>query len=89
MTYPPPPVSEDEEEKPGDSFTGDMQHGKRSGVGTYTWSSGAKFTGEYADGLKQGDGTMVYPDGSSYVGNDPFPCSCALPLRYLECCASS
>jgi hypothetical protein len=34
MTYPPPPAAEeDEEEKPGDSYAGHMEHGKRQGHG--------------------------------------------------------
>ncbi len=31
MKYPPPPAGEDEEEKPGDSYEGHFEHGKRHG----------------------------------------------------------
>lgn len=68
MTYPPPPVEEDEEEKPGDSYTGHMDHGKRQGTGKYTWSNGAVYDGEYVANKKHGQGVMLYPDKSKYEG---------------------
>ncbi|WIA15499.1 hypothetical protein OEZ85_002136 [Tetradesmus obliquus] len=70
MTYPPPPpAEEDEEEKPGDSYAGHMEHGKRQGHGKYTWSNGAVYEGEYADNMKQGQGFMTFPDKSKYEGS--------------------
>lgn len=68
MTYPPPPAGEDEEEKPGDSYTGRIEHGKREGSGKYTWSNGAAYDGEYVANKKQGHGVMVYPDKSKFDG---------------------
>eukprot|EP00775_Hariotina_reticulata_P007519 gene7519-7730_t len=69
MTYQPPPASEDEDEKPGDTFTGQMHHGQRHGQGKYTWSSGATYEGSYVDNKKQGHGLMTYPDKSKYEGD--------------------
>lgn len=70
MEYPPPPMGEDdEEEKPGDKFEGTMEHGVRTGKGTYTWGvSGAVYTGDYVNGKKHGKGKMVYPDKGVYEG---------------------
>ncbi|PNW87874.1 hypothetical protein CHLRE_01g005450v5 [Chlamydomonas reinhardtii] len=71
MEYPPPPMGEDdEEEKPGDKFEGTMEHGVRTGKGTYTWGvSGAVYTGDYVNGKKHGKGKMVYPDKGVYEGD--------------------
>lgn len=69
MKYPPAPVGEDEEEKPGDSYEGTFEHGKRHGKGTYTWGkTGATFVGTYKDGVKHGQGKMTFPDKSTYEG---------------------
>jgi hypothetical protein len=69
LTYPPAPVGEDEEEKPGDRFEGCMVHGKRQGPGKYTWGAlGSWFEGEYADNVKQGQGVLVAPDKGRYEG---------------------
>lgn len=68
MSYPPPPLKDEEEEKPGDSYAGQMEHGKRHGHGKYMWSSGAAYDGEYAENKKQGQGTMTYPEKSRYEG---------------------
>lgn len=68
MTYPPPAALEDEEEQPGDTFIGHMDHGKRHGQGKYTWASGAFYEGSYANNKKQGHGLMTFPDKSKYEG---------------------
>ncbi|PNH05067.1 Radial spoke head 1, partial [Tetrabaena socialis] len=71
MLYPPPPlVDEDEDEKPGDVYEGGMEHGVRTGKGTYAWSAaGASYTGEYVANKKHGKGTMTYPDKGVYEGD--------------------
>jgi hypothetical protein len=61
-------VEEDEDEKPGDTYVGYMSHGKREGVGKYTWSSGAVFEGTYLNNKKQGQGVMLFPDKGNYEG---------------------
>lgn len=70
MRYPPPPLKDEEdEEKPGDTFEGTMEHGKRAGRGLYKWgASGAEFDGEYVAGQKHGKGKMTFPDKSTYEG---------------------
>lgn len=70
MTYPPPPVTEEgEEERPGDSYTGSMQHGVRHGRGRYAFGGGpAVYEGDYFEWRREGRGTMRFPDGSSYDG---------------------
>lgn len=68
MSYPPPPVGEDEEEKPGDTYTGHMEHGKKNGSGKYVWSNGASYEGDYLANKKHGHGIMVFPDKSKYDG---------------------
>ncbi|GBF91518.1 hypothetical protein Rsub_04258 [Raphidocelis subcapitata] len=72
MTYPPPPPPEGEEEmeeKPGDTYTGGMQHGVRHGRGRYTFGGGpAAYEGEYVEGRREGRGVMRFPDGGSYDG---------------------
>ncbi|KAL6746547.1 radial spoke protein 10 [Haematococcus lacustris] len=70
MKYPAPVPGEDEEEKPGDTYEGAFQHGKRCGKGKYTWGvSGAVYEGQYLDNKKQGKGRMTYPDKSVYEGD--------------------
>ena len=68
LTYPPPAVEEDEEENPGDTYVGSMNHGKREGTGKYTWTSGAVYEGSYRDNKKQGQGVMTFPDKGKYEG---------------------
>jgi len=61
-------MEEDEEEKPGDTYVGSMNHGKREGTGKYTWTSGAVYEGSYNDNKKQGQGVMTFPDKGKYEG---------------------
>jgi hypothetical protein len=68
MTYPPPPVGDDGEEKPSDVFVGHLEHGKRNGKGKYTWSNGCYHDGSYVDGVKHGHGVHTFPDGSKFTG---------------------
>jgi hypothetical protein len=74
LTYPPPPLGEDEEEKPADKYEGHMEHGKRQGKGRYTWGNGCYYDGEYAENKKHGTGVITFPDKGSYEGGD-----CAVP----------
>lgn len=60
---------DDEEEKPGDTYEGNMEHGIRQGQGTYTWGmNGAVYVGEYVDNKKHGKGKMTFPDKGVYEG---------------------
>jgi radial spoke head protein 1 len=76
MSYPPRPAregdgeeEEEQEPKPGDSYSGAMQHGQRHGRGTYRWgANGAEYEGEYVANRRHGQGTMRFPDGSRYEG---------------------
>mmetsp|Transcript_12319 Transcript_12319/g.26598 ORF Transcript_12319/g.26598 Transcript_12319/m.26598 type:complete len:225 (-) Transcript_12319:778-1452(-) len=68
MKYPPPPVEEDEDEKPGDMYEGPMENGKRQGKGKYTWSNGTIYEGDYVDNKKHGRGKFTFPDKSTYEG---------------------
>ncbi|KAF8057931.1 SCE1 [Scenedesmus sp. PABB004] len=70
MTYPPTPPAdgEEEEERPGDTFVGEVAHGVRV-RGRYEWgASRAVFDGAYEGGRRQGHGVMRFPDGSRYEG---------------------
>ncbi len=68
MKYPPPPAGEDEEEKPGDTYEGEMNAGKREGQGVYTWSNGTVYEGAYQNNSKRGQGKLTMPDKSVYTG---------------------
>ena len=68
MKYVPPPVGEDEEEKPGDTYEGNMVAGQREGHGKYTWSNGAVFEGQYSGNKKNGRGKITLPDKSVFEG---------------------
>ncbi len=60
---------DDEEEKPGDTYEGNMEHGIRQGQGTYTWGiNGAVYVGEYVNNKKHGKGKMTFPDKGVYEG---------------------
>ena len=56
----------------GDTFEGtyvDTENGlKRTGKGTYTWSSGAKYEGDYNEGKRHGHGIYTFPTGEIYDG---------------------
>ena len=69
MTYPAPArKDEEEEEKPGDSFEGNLVHGHREGKGRYTWSNKCYYAGEYKNHMRHGHGTLTMPDKSKYEG---------------------
>merc|ERR1739838_979298 len=38
------------------------------GIGTYSWSNGAKYVGDHDEDQRTGFGTMVYPDGAEFSG---------------------
>ena len=44
-------------------YIGEMRNGKRHGIGTYKWDSGASYTGGWKEGEKHGVGRYVYDDG--------------------------
>lgn len=44
------------------------QEGKKDGLGTYWWPTGASYKGEWADGSMHGVGTFESPDGTRYQG---------------------
>ncbi|CAG9461651.1 unnamed protein product [Pedinophyceae sp. YPF-701] len=67
MTYP-GELDEDGEEKPGDTYEGNLNMGVRQGQGKYTWASGAYYDGEYNENKKHGEGFMKFPDGGMYAG---------------------
>ena len=52
----------------GDSYTGELIDGKRSGFGTYLYVSGNKYEGQWKDGKREGNGTFQLKDGGKYVG---------------------
>lgn len=45
-----------------------IQGGKKDGLGTYWWPTGASYKGEWADGSMHGVGTFESPDGTRYQG---------------------
>lgn len=45
-----------------------MQDGKKDGLGTYWWPTGASYKGEWSDGSMHGVGTFESPDGTRYQG---------------------
>lgn len=47
-------------------YVGQMKNGKRDGIGTYYWKSGAKYTGGWKNGGKHGVGKYIYSDGDEY-----------------------
>lgn len=52
----------------GGKYQGYFSNGKRSGKGTYTWTSGAKYEGEWKDGQYHGYGISKSDSGSCYEG---------------------
>ena len=49
-----------------DKYEGFYFNGKRSGKGTYIWSSGDKYTGDWALGVFNGVGTLTLRTGDHY-----------------------
>lgn len=45
-----------------------MQDGKKDGLGTYWWPTGASYKGEWQAGSMHGVGTFESPDGTRYQG---------------------
>lgn len=45
-----------------------VQGGKKDGLGTYWWPTGASYKGEWADGSMHGVGHFESPDGTRYQG---------------------
>ena len=69
LTYPAPTKKDEEEEdKPGDKFEGNLNHGQREGKGKYTWSNGCFYDGEYKNHMRHGNGTLTLPDKGRYEG---------------------
>lgn len=78
MKYVPPAVGKDEEEKPGDSYEGNMEAGRREGHGKYTWSNGAIFEGQYSGNKKNGKGKLSLSDKSVFEGEFMMSCFCTV-----------
>lgn len=69
LTYPAPAKKDEEqEEKPGDKFEGNLVHGQREGKGKYTWSNGCYYDGVYQNHLRHGSGILTMPDKGRYEG---------------------
>lgn len=49
-------------------YEGEYANDKKSGYGTYIWSSGNKYIGQYFDDLRHGYGEMYWSNGSFYKG---------------------
>ena len=45
-----------------------FQDGKKDGLGTYWWPTGASYKGEWQAGSMHGVGTFESPDGTRYQG---------------------
>ena len=52
----------------GDSYEGDLRHGKPNGHGTYFFASGGREEGEFRDGKLNGQGTYIFPSGDRFEG---------------------
>eukprot|EP00485_Elphidium_margaritaceum_P007378 CAMPEP_0202688160 /NCGR_PEP_ID=MMETSP1385-20130828/3687_1 /ASSEMBLY_ACC=CAM_ASM_000861 /TAXON_ID=933848 /ORGANISM="Elphidium margaritaceum" /LENGTH=199 /DNA_ID=CAMNT_0049343061 /DNA_START=113 /DNA_END=712 /DNA_ORIENTATION=- len=53
----------------GDTYTGELTDGKKSGKGVYVWKeTNATYDGEWDADVRTGHGKFVYPDGSQYEG---------------------
>jgi len=50
----------------GDRYDGEVRHGVRHGMGTFTSANGAKYVGEFAGGKMHGRGTYTSPPPSAY-----------------------
>lgn len=53
----------------GGQYTGDMEDGKRHGIGTLYYHSGDRYQGEFHQGSKHGLGTYYYSSGDRYRGS--------------------
>jgi S1-C subfamily serine protease len=54
----------------GNKYVGEFRDGKRTGQGTYTWSSsGNKYVGEFRDGKLNGQGTYTWGPKSEWAGD--------------------
>ena len=52
----------------GRLYDGEMQDGKRNGLGAYIDSNGDIYSGEWVNGKRNGTGSISYKDGSEYAG---------------------
>ena len=50
------------------TYEGQYQNDKKSGLGTFTWESGNQYKGCYKDDERHGYGEMYWTDGSCYKG---------------------
>ncbi|APD11266.1 hypothetical protein UC34_25305 [Pandoraea vervacti] len=50
-------------------LNGELSHGKRSGVGTYTWASGNRYEGPFVNDERTGKGKFSWASGATYEGD--------------------
>ncbi|VVE62099.1 MORN repeat-containing protein [Pandoraea captiosa] len=50
-------------------LNGELSHGKRSGVGTYTWASGNRYEGPFVNDERTGKGKFFWVSGATYEGD--------------------
>ena len=50
-------------------YIGQIEHGKRHGLGTHTWSNGKVYRGTWLDDSMAGVGRLTSPTGESYEGH--------------------
>ena len=49
-------------------YVGQFSDGLRNGIGTFTFSNGARYHGEWRNNKKHGRGVYTFPDGRIYDG---------------------
>ena len=59
---------EEEDEKKGWTYVGEIKNGKPNGQGTYTNPDGRKYVGEFKNGKWDGQGTFTFPNGNKGIG---------------------
>lgn len=50
-------------------YEGEWKKGKASGLGKFSWPSGATYEGEFRSGCMEGTGTFFGADGDMYIGS--------------------
>ena len=57
------------EGKETDRYEGQMNNGKRTGKGAYTWADGGKYVGDFVNDNSHGKGTRTWARGDRYEGD--------------------
>lgn len=52
----------------GDSYSGSLSNGTRSGIGEYTWADGTVYSGSWKNDAMNGSGQLFYPSGTVLDG---------------------